>query len=336
MIDAALAELAPVVGIKPACDLLGASRASHYRARRPVVYGPARPRPAPVNALGDDERRQVLKVLHQPDNVDVAVTQVWARLLDAGTYLCSISTMYRILREAGESRERRRQRTHPAKTKPQLQATGPNQCWSWDITRLQGPTRGVFYDLYVIIDIYSRYVVSWMVAPTENAELAKEFIADAIVAQGIDRDQLTIHADRGSSMTSKPVAQLLLDLGVARTHSRPHVSNDNPYSEANFKTLKYCPAFPGRFGSIQDARAFCATFFEYYNHDHRHSGIGLHTPASVHYGTAGEIRQQRQQTLADAYAANPGRFRGRPPQAPKLPTVAWINQPTPEALIQSA
>jgi putative transposase len=336
VIAAAFDELAPVLGVKPACDLLGHSRAGHYRRQRGPRYGPPRPRPAPPNALTVDERARVLEVLHQPEHVDLAVTQVWARLLDAGVYLASIATMYRILRDAGESRERRRQRTHPAKTKPQLRATGPNQCWSWDITRLQGPTRGVFYDLYVIIDIYSRYVVSWMVAPSENAELARDFIADAIAAQGVERDQLTIHADRGSSMTSKPVAQLLVDLGVARTHSRPHISNDNPYSEANFKTLKYCPAFPGRFGSIEDARSFCGSFFDYYNHEHRHSGIGLHTAASVHYGTADEVRALRQQTLDAAYAANPDRFSHRTPTAPRLPTVAWINQPTPEALIQSA
>jgi putative transposase len=300
------------------------------------MLGPPRPRGVPANALSAGERAAVLAVLHEPEHVDVAVTQVWARLLDIGVYLCSIATMYRILTAAEENRERRRQRTHPAKTKPQLQATGPNQCWSWDITKLQGPGRGVFYELYVIIDIYSRYVIAWMVAPSESAELAKAFIADAIAGQGIDRDTLTIHADRGSSMTSKPVAQLLLDLGVARTHSRPHVSNDNPYSEANFKTLKYCPAFPGRFGSIQDARTFCASFFEYYNHEHRHSGIGLHTAASVHYGTATQIRALRQRTLDAAYAANPDRFSNRRPSPPKLPTVAWINEPTPEALIHSA
>lgn len=336
MIGAAFDELSPVLGIKPACDLLGHSRAGHYRRQQPPVHGPPRPRPKPPNALTAEERAHVLAVMHQPEHIDLAVTQVWARLLDASIYLCSISSMYRILREAGENRERRRQRTHPAKTKPHLRATGPNQVWSWDITKLQGPTRGTFYDLYVIIDIYSRYVVSWMVAATENAELARDFIEDAIAGQGIDRDQLTIHADRGSSMTSKPVAQLLVDLGVTRTHSRPHVSNDNPFSEANFKTLKYCPAFPGRFGSIEHARSFCAEFFEYYNHEHRHSGVGLHTAASVHYGTAAEIRQLRQQTLDAAYAANPDRFSHRRPSAPKLPTVAWINQPTPEALIQSA
>lgn len=336
MIAGAFDELVPVVGVKPACALLGTSTATHYRSLQGPKLGPPRPRDAPANALSVEERAAVLAVLHEPEHVDVAVTQVWARLLDIGVYLCSIATMYRILTAEDENRERRRQRTHSAKTKPQLQATGPNQCWSWDITKLQGPGRGVFYELYVIIDIYSRYVVAWMVAPSESAELAKAFIADAIAAQGIDRDQLTIHADRGSSMTSKPVAQLLLDLGVARTHSRPHVSNDNPYSEANFKTLKYCPAFPGSFGSIQDARSFCSSFFEYYNHEHRHSGIGLHTAASVHYGTATKIRELRQQTLDDAYAANPDRFSNRRPTPPKLPTVAWINPPTPEALIHSA
>jgi len=338
VIDVAFGELVAEAAwpVKRACDLLGKSRATHYRRRHGPMHGPPRPRPAPANALSGAERAEVLAVLHQPAHLDLAVTQVWARLLDAGIYLCSISTMYRILHDAGENRERRRQRTHPAKTKPQLVAHAPNRCWSWDITKLQGPDRGTFYDLYVIIDIFSRYVVAWMVAATETAELARAFIADAITTQGIDRDSLNIHADRGTSMTSKPVAQLLVDLGVARTHSRPHVSNDNPYSEANFKTLKYCPAFPGRFGSIQNARAFWIEFFDYYNHQHHHSGIGLHTAASVHYGTAHEIRRLRQRTLQAAYHANPDRFRGRPPTAPKLPTVAWINPPTPEALIQSA
>ncbi len=203
-------------------------------------------------------------------------------------------------------------------------------------TKLQGPTRGVYYELFVIIDIFSRYVVGWMVSPAETGELAEAFIADTLARHGIAPGQLSLHADRGTSMTSKPVAQLLIDLGVARSHSRPHVSNDNPFSEANFKTLKYCPAFPGRFGSIEDARAFCVAFFDHYNHVHRHAGIGLHTPASVHYGTADEIRAQRAVTLDAAYAANPARFGHRRPTPPKLPTVAWINEPTPEALIKSA
>ncbi len=243
--------------------------------------------------------------------------------------------MYRLLAIAGENRERRRQRTHPARKRPELIARRPNQVWSWDITKLRGPTRGVYYELFVIIDIFSRYVIAWMVSPAETGELAEGFIADALAGQGITRDQLTLHADRGTSMTSKPVAQLLVDLGVARSHSRPHVSNDNPYSEANFKTLKYCPAFPGRFGSIQDARAFCRLFFDHYNHVHRHAGIGLHTPASLHYGTASEVRAQRSATLDAAYTANPARFRHQRPTPPKLPTVVWINEPSPEALIRS-
>lgn len=336
MIEAHLADLEAATSVKRACALLGASRATRYRRRRPPTAGPPAPRPTPPNALTAAERQNILAVLRSPAYCDLAPAQVWARLLDDGIYLCSISTMYRLLAAAGENRERRRQRTHPAKKRPELIARRPNQVWSWDITKLQGPARGVCYELFVIIDIYSRYVVGWMVSPAETGELAEAFIADALAAQGVARDQLTLHADRGTSMTSKPVAQLLVDLGVARSHSRPHVSNDNPYSEAQFKTLKYCPAFPGRFGSIEDARAFCAAFFDHYNHVHRHAGIGLHTPASVHYGTATEIRAQRAVTLNAAYATNPARFRHRRPQPPKLPTVAWINEPTPEALIKSA
>ena len=321
---------------KAACALLGASRATHYRRCRPPVLGPRAPRPTPPNALSDAERRHVLSVLRSPENCDLAPAQIWARLLDDGTYLCSISTMYRLLAAAGESRERRRQRTHPAKVKPELVATAPNRVWSWDITKLKGSERGKYYELFVIIDIFSRYVVAWCVAPAETGELAESFIAEALAAQGIERGQLALHADRGTSMTSKPVAQLLVDLGVARSHSRPHVSNDNPYIEASFKTLKYCPAFPGSFGSIEDARAFCARFFEHYNHVHRHAGIGLHTPASVHYGTASEIRKQRAATLDAAYAANPARFCHRRPTPPVLPSIAWINEPSREALIASA
>jgi putative transposase len=267
-------------------------------------------------------------VLRSERFCDLAPAQVWATLLDEDVYLGSISTMYRVLRAHGEVRERRAQASHPPRTRPELMATKPNMCWSWDITKLRGPDRGVWFDLYVIIDIFSRYVVDWMVAPGESAELAEAFIARASAGQGITPATLTIHADRGTSMTSKPVAELLADLGIGRTHSRPHVSNDNPYSEAAFKTLKYCPAFPSRFGSIEDARSFCEQFFAYYNHDHRHSGIGLHTAASVHYGTATQIRAKRAETLAGAYATNPERFRHRRPEPPKLPTVAWINKPT--------
>lgn len=336
MIDEHFDDLEAVTSTTAACALLGASRATRHRRRRPPVAGPPAPRPAPPNALNEAERQHILGVLRSDEYCDLAPAQVWARLLDDGIYLCSISTMYRLLANAGENRERRRQRTHPAKKRPELIAQRPNQVWSWDITKLQGSERGVYYELFVIIDIFSRYVVGWMVSPAETGELAQAFIADTLATHGIEADQLTLHADRGTSMTSKPVAQLLVDLGVARSHSRPHVSNDNPFSEANFKTLKYCPAFPGRFGSIEDARSFCAVFFDHYNHVHRHTGIGLHTPASVHYGTAREIRAQRAVTLDAAYAANPARFRHRRPAPPKLPTVAWINEPSPEALIQSA
>ena len=336
MISDNLVELEAVTSLKRACELLGANRSTIQRRRQPPKLGPPAPRPAPSNRLTEAERQHILSVLRSEEFCDLAPAQVWARLLDDGVYLCSISTMYRLLAAAGENRERRRQRTHPARKRPELIARAPNQVWSWDITKLAGPERGVYYELFVIIDIYSRYVVAWTVAEAETGELAEAFIEAALDRQGIGRGQLTLHADRGPSMTSKPVAQLLVDLGVARSHSRPSISNDNPYSEAQFKTLKYCPAFPTRFGSIADARAFCEAFFDHYNHVHRHSGIGLHTPASVHYGTVTEIRAQRAATLDAAFAANPARFRHRPPTPPKLPSVAWINEPTQEALIQSA
>ena len=336
MVDTHHAELAHEVGIKKACRLLGRPRATHYRRCKPPVRSTPAVRPSPPNALSESERQSVLDLLHEPKHADLAVAQVWCRALDDGIYLCSQSTMHRLLGLHGESRERRRQRTHPAKKKPELMATRPNEVWSWDITKLKGPDRGTYFDLYVVLDIFSRYVVAWLVAPAESAELARDFLEDAILVQDIDKDTLTIHADRGSSMRSKPVSQLLIDLGVARSHSRPHVSNDNPFSEAAFKTLKYCPAFPDRFGSIEDARAFCAEFFDYYNHVHRHSGIGLHTPASVHYGTATEIRSQRQATLDAAFRASPVRFRHRPPVAPKIPDVAWINPPPREEVAQNS
>jgi putative transposase len=263
--------------------------------------------------------------------VDKSPAQVWATLLDEGSYLCSESTMYRLLREAGGVRERRRQATHPPRTRPELVATAPGQVWSWDITKLHGPVPGVYYDLYVIIDIYSRYVPGWLVAPTETGDLAKAFIEATITAAGAA--PRVVHADRGTSMTSKPVALLLADLGVVRSHSRPKVSNDNPFSEAAFKTLKYCPAFPDRFGSIEDARAFCEQFFSYYNHQHRHSGIGLHTPASVHHGTAAEVQALRAEVLAAAHARHPHRFR-QPPQPSPLPDAVWINRPALATVVQ--
>ena len=252
MIDAALVELEPNLSLKRACALLGRPRASHYRSLQPVKDTSRRPRASPPNALSEAERAQVLAVLRAPEHCDLAVAQVWARELDEGRYYCSISSMYRVLRANGEVNERRSQATHPAKVKPELVATRANMVWSWDITKLRGPDRGVYYDLYVILDIYSRYVVGWTLAPSESGELAKDLIADCLTRQQVTRDTLSLHADRGTSMTSKPVSQLLIDLGVARSHSRPHVSNDNPHSEAAFKTLKYCPAFPDRFGCIAD------------------------------------------------------------------------------------
>jgi putative transposase len=321
----------PMLGTRAACAAVGRPRATHYRRQAPPKPRSTTPRPAPPNKLTDEEMGQILDVLRSPRFVDLSPAQVFHILLDEGTYLASVSSYYRLLRANGEVRERRRQATHPPRVRPELVARKPLVVWSWDITKLKGPKRGEYYDLYVVLDIFSRYVVAWCVAPSESGELAKELIADAVARHQVPPGQLTVHADRGSSMTSNPVVELLAFLGIGRTHSRPHVSNDNPYSESQFKTLKYCPAFPERFGCIQDARAFCETFFAYYNHEHRHSGVAYHTPASVHYGTATEVRAQRQVTLDAAYAANPARFRHRRPQPPKLPTVAWINEPTEDA-----
>jgi putative transposase len=240
--------------------------------------------------------------------------------------------MYRLLRAHGETKERRHQAAHPPRTIPELVAEGPNRVWSYDVTKLKGPRRGVHYDLFMMVDIYSRYCPGWMVVDQEDGQLAKAWIAEVVASQHIEPGTLTIHADRGSSMTSKPVARLLADLMIGRTHSRPHVSNDNPYSEAGFKTLKYCPTFPDRFGSRQDATIFCEGFFHYYNDEHRHSGIGLHTPASVHYGHAKAVREQRAVVLSAAYAAHPERFVNKAPTPPELPGAAWINKPQPAEL----
>ena len=278
-------------------------------------------------ALAPAERTAILDVLHSGRFADLAPAEVWAILLDEGTYLGSVSTFYRVLREAGESRERRAQATHPAAVKPELLATGPNQVWSWDITKLHGPAKWTYYHLYVILDIYSRYVVGWMVATRESAALAEKLIAATCAKQGIGRGQLSIHADRGSSMTSKPVALLLADLGVTQSHSRPHVSNDNPYSEAQFKTLKYRPAFPARFASIEAARAHCQDFFPWYNNEHHHGGLGLHTAADVHYGRAAAVRAGRAQSLTAAYHAHPERFARTPPAPPELPAIAGSTRP---------
>lgn len=309
-----------------ACDALGCSRASHYRRRRAPLHGPPEPRARSHRALQPAEETEILETLNSERFCDQAPAQVWATLLDEGVYLGSISTMYRLLRAEHQVRERRAQARRPATVKPELMATGPNQVWSWDITKLRGPHKWTWFQLYVILDVHSRYVVGWLVATRESARLAEELIADAIYQQNVPVGQLALHADRGSSMTSKTVSQLLADLGVQQSHSRPHQSNDNPFSEANFKTLKYSPTFPKRFTGIDHARAFCDWFFHHYNHQHRHSGIGLHTPADVHYGRADQIRAQRQLVLDAAYTARPERFR-RPPSAPRIPEATWINPP---------
>jgi putative transposase len=328
VIDAAFRELEPLAGTAGACRAVGRSRASHYRRDRPALCGPPAPRPTPPNALSPLERQAVLDMLHSDRFADRAPAQVWATLLDEGSYLGSESTMYRLLRANGETGERRRQATHPPRVIPELVATEPNEVWSYDATALKGPARGVHYDLLVMIDIFSRYVPGWLVVDSHDGDIVKAWIDGIVAAQGgIEAATLTIHADRGSPMTSKPVAVLLADLKIGRTHSRPHVSNDNPYSEAGFKTLKYCPEFPDQFGSLTDARSFCATFFERYNHHHRHSGIGLHTPASVHYGTAAEVRAERAKVLDAAYTAHPERFVNKAPTPPPLPGAAWINKP---------
>jgi putative transposase len=292
-------------------------------------------RPAPPRALTDGERQAVLTVLHSERFVDVAPKAVYATLLDEGRYLCSWRTMYRVLAGAAEVQERRNQLRHPAYTKPELLATGPNQVWSWDITKLLGPVTWTYYYLYVILDIFSRYVVGWLVADRESATLAERLIAATCEKQGIRAGELTIHADRGTAMTSKSVALLLADLGVTRTHSRPHVSDDNPYSEAQFKTLKYHPTFPERFGAVQDARAFCQGFFLWYNTEHRHDALGLLTPEAVHYGRVDAILEQRRTVLTAAYAAHPERFVRKPPEPLTPPTAAWINPPMPPALTEA-
>ena len=332
MMDAVL-QLSSTVGIESACDVLGVARASFYR-QRPLL-GPALSiplsvpavRPTPARALSSDERESVRAVLNSERFQDCAPATIHAALLDEGQYLCSARTMYRVLEEDGATRERRDQLTHPAYHKPELLATAPNQLWSWDITKLRGPAKWTYFYLYVILDVFSRYVVGWMVAPREGAEFAKKLIEETCEKQKIQPHQLGLHADRGSAMRSKPVALLLADLSVTKTHSRPYTSNDNPYSESQFRTMKYRPEFPDRFGCIQDSRAFCQTFFPWYNDQHRHSGIGMMTPAMVHYGLAAAVRENRQRALDVAYADHPERFVRRPPTPPNLPKEVWINKP---------
>jgi len=316
----------PRLGVGRLCAALVLPRATYYR-RLDAQAPQARPKPA--SALSPAERQAVLDVLHEPRFADLAPAEVYARLLDDERYLCSERTMYRVLAENVEVRERRDQLRHPEYKKPELLATAPNQVWSWDITKLHGPVKWSYFHLYVLIDIFSRCVVGWMVASKEAAYLAEKLISDTCARQDIKPGQLGIHADRGSSMMSKTVALLYADLGVSKSHSRPHVSNDNPFSEAHFKTLKYRPDFPERFGSLADARAHCARFFAWYNHEHRHGGIGLLTPHDVHSGFAATRITTRAHTLSTAYALHPERFAAGPPKPTPAPTAVWINPPTP-------
>jgi len=324
------ASLAKEVNVRQACTALAVPRASFYRWQGRQDMGEAstkKLRPAPPLALSDEEEKTILDILHSDSFVDQPPQEIYNTLLDEGKYLCSVRTMYRILEKHGEVKERRNQLTHPHYQKPELLACAPNQLWSWDITKLKGPAKWTYYYLYVIIDVFSRYVVGWMVAHRELASLAQKLIEETCKKQNIQPGQLTIHADRGSSMKSKPVAFLMADLGITKSHSRPYVSNDNPYSESHFKTLKYRPEFPGNFGAIMDARGFCQPFFNWYNSEHYHSGIGFMTPEDLHYGRAGQVVKERQAVLDAAYEKNPKRFKGKTPTPAELPTAVWINKP---------
>jgi putative transposase len=332
----AVEQLAQTVNLCQACAVLGVPRSAIYRARRSPLAAPPAPKTWPARTLSLAERESVRQTLNSQRFQNDAPREVYATLLDEGRFLCSVRTMYRILAENAEIRERRDQLRHPAYTKPELLATGPNQVWSWDITQLRGPAKWTYYYLYVMLDIFSRYVVGWLLAEQESSDLAQELIAASCAKQAIRPDQLTIHADRGSPMIAKPVAQLMVDLGVAESHSRPHVSDDNPYSEAQFKTLKYRPDYPDRFGSPMDARQWAQGFFPWYNNDHHHSGLGLMTPAAVHYGRASQIYTERQRVLQLAYAEHPERFVKGLPAPPALPMAVWINPPKPGAALEGA
>jgi len=322
-------ELAPKVGVAPACGALGVSRATFYRRKRPTTTGRQQPRAKPARTLCEAERERVVEALASPRFVDRSPAEVFAILLDEGEYLCSERTMYRVLAQSLSVRERRNQRQHPQYSKPELVATGPNQVWSWDITKLLGPKKWTYFYLYVLLDIFSRYAVGWMVADRENSALASRLIEETCHKQGIEPELLTLHSDRGAPMTSKCTAQLLADLGVTRSLNRPHVSDDNPFSEAQFKTLKYHPGFPSRFLDIKQATEYCRSFFPWYNTEHRHGGISMLTPDDVHHNRAQVVLTQRQRILEAAYAAHPERFvRGAPKPRP-LPETVWINPPVP-------
>jgi putative transposase len=329
----AVEELSPQVSTALACRSLGISRATLYRHRKPSPAMPtARPRSQPPRALSEPERAQVLQILRNEPFVDKAPAEIYAALLDQGLYVCSIRTMYRLLNQQQEVRERRDQLQHPAYTKPQLVATAPRQVWTWDITKLLGPAKWTYYHLYVILDIFSRYVVGWMLAHLESEDLAQRLIRETVEKEQVVRDQLTIHSDRGPAMRSQTVAQLLATLGITKSHSRPHVSNDNPFSESQFKTLKYQPEFPERFAGYDHGLDFCAQFMHWQNFEHHHWGLGLLTPATVHFGQAEEVLAARQTTLIAAHGAHPERFVQGIPRPLQLPQEVWINPPADRAI----
>ncbi len=324
-----MTELATQMTTKQACKVLAYPRSSYYRQQqeKPVNEQAQPAAPQSPRALPRAERERVRELLNSERFSDSSPRQVYGTLLDEGRYLCSVSTMYRILRAHDEVRERRNQKRHPVYKKPELVATAPNQVWSWDITKLRGPVPHTYYYLYTILDIFSRYVVGYMIADREAAYLAKELVAQSCAKQGIVPEQLILHADRGSAMISKSLALLLADLGVGKSHSRPYTSNDNPFSEAQFKTMKYRPDYPDRFGGIMDARSWARPFFDWYNNTHRHTSLGLMTPATVHYGLADEVTKQRRIVLQAAYQKHPERFVNGMPQPPKRPLAVWINPP---------
>ena len=326
----AAVDLADRVGVRPACTALGVARPSFYRRRHPKPS--SKPRPQPALALSATAEQAVLDTLHSERFVNDAPAEVHAALLDEGIYHCSARTMYRVLARHREVRERRRQLVHPAAPKPELLATAPNQVWSWDITKLLGPAKWTYFYLYVLMDIFSRYVVGWLVADGECSSLAQRLISESAAKQAIEPGQLTVHSDRGPSMTSKGVAQMLADLGITKTHSRPYTSNDNPFSEALFKTTKYRPEFPDRFATQAEATDFGRVFFPWYNTQHHHSGLGFLTPEVVHHGEAERLIAIRRAALQQAFALNPHRFKGRQPAPPQLPAAVYINPPTPRVL----
>ena len=317
------------MAVTTACAALAVPRSSLYRSRQPLAVAVAAPpsRPGPSRALSESEKAQVREVLNSERFQDQPPREVYATLLDERRYHCSWRTMYRILAEHAEVRERRNQLRHPPYQRPELLATGPKQLWSWDISRLRGPMKGLYYYLYVILDVFSRYVPGWLISERETAELAEDLLAETCRKQGIAAAQLTLHADRGGPMTAEPLAQLLADLGVRRSHSRPHVADDNPYSEAQFRTLKYCPTYPQRFGSLADARQWSQAFFTWYNHEHHHSGLSFLTPGVVHHGTAGRVLEARHRARLAGYVAHPERFVNGPPRRERLPEAVWINPP---------